>query len=120
MTPTKILIGQILIVFAIMVLGVWAATQWAASMLGYQAALGPAWFSLRNWPLCRPCAVLSSWYHDEANASQVFNKAFALSGASEFLGWGATVGDSLWRPRQVGRVTTCVHGHHTFDPCARL
>ena len=36
-TPTKLLIGQILTVFAIMVLGVWSATQWAASMLGYQS-----------------------------------------------------------------------------------
>lgn len=40
MTPTKLLIGQILIVFAIVILGVWAATQWAASMLGHQPELG--------------------------------------------------------------------------------
>ena len=33
MTPTKLLIGQILVTFAIMVLGVWAATQWAAAAL---------------------------------------------------------------------------------------
>ena len=46
MTPTKLLVGQILIVFAIMVLGVWASTQWAASMLGYQAQFGTAWFQL--------------------------------------------------------------------------
>lgn len=32
MTPTKLLIGQIVIVFAIMLLGVWAATQWAVWM----------------------------------------------------------------------------------------
>ncbi len=43
MTPTKLLIGQILAVFAMVILGVWVATQWAASMLGYQAQLGPAW-----------------------------------------------------------------------------
>jgi type IV secretory pathway TraG/TraD family ATPase VirD4 len=40
MTPTKLLIGQILIVFAIVIAGVWAATQWAAAELGYQAQLG--------------------------------------------------------------------------------
>jgi len=106
MTPTKILIGQILIVFAIMVLGVWAATQWAASMLGYQASLGPAWFSVRAWPLYRPWALFSWWYHYEAYAPHVFNKAGALAGASGFLGCGAAVGGSLWRARQVGRVTT--------------
>ena len=47
MTPTKLLIGQILVVFAIMALGVWAATQWAASMLAYQPELGLPWFELR-------------------------------------------------------------------------
>ncbi len=34
MTPTKLLVGQILIVFAIVILDVWAVTQWAAAMLG--------------------------------------------------------------------------------------
>ena len=28
-TPTKLLIGQILVVFAIVIAGLWAATQWA-------------------------------------------------------------------------------------------
>ena len=35
MTPTKLLVGQILVVFAIVTAGVWAATQWCAAMLGY-------------------------------------------------------------------------------------
>jgi type IV secretion system protein VirD4 len=57
MTPTKLLIGQVLIVFAIMVLGLWAATQWAAAMLAYQRELGPAWFSVGGLPLYRPWAL---------------------------------------------------------------
>ena len=44
-TPTKLLIGQILVVFAIVIAGLWAATQWAAAMLAYQPELGPAWRS---------------------------------------------------------------------------
>jgi type IV secretion system protein VirD4 len=44
-TPTKLLVGQILIVLAIMVLGDWASTQWAAAMLSYQAQLGMACFT---------------------------------------------------------------------------
>jgi type IV secretory pathway TraG/TraD family ATPase VirD4 len=60
-TPTKLLIGQILAVFAIMVLGVWAATQWAAAMLAYQPELGPAWFELRGLPLYRPWALFAWW-----------------------------------------------------------
>jgi type IV secretion system protein VirD4 len=33
MTPTKLLIGQILIVLAIVLAGIWLATQWAAAHL---------------------------------------------------------------------------------------
>ena len=35
MTPTKLLIGQILVVFAMVLAGLWAAIQWVAAMLGY-------------------------------------------------------------------------------------
>ncbi len=34
MTPTRLLIGQITLVFAIVIGGVWTSTQWAADMLG--------------------------------------------------------------------------------------
>ena len=40
MTPTKLLIGQIIVVFAIVLAGVWFATQWAAAELAYQPELG--------------------------------------------------------------------------------
>ncbi|QCB55772.1 conjugal transfer protein TraG [Sphingopyxis sp. PAMC25046] len=106
MTPTKLLIGQILIVFAIVILGVWAATQWAAAMLGFQPELGAPWFVIGSLPVYRPWALFSWWYHYEAYAPHVFDKAGALAGASGFLGCGAAIGGSLWRARQKGLVTT--------------
>ena len=106
MTPTKLLIGQILIVIAIMVLGVWAATQWAAAMLVYQPELGSPWFVLRGLPVYRPWALFAWWYHFEAYAPQVFNRAGALAGTSGFLGCGAAIAGSLWRARQARFVTT--------------
>ena len=66
MTPTKLLIGQILIVFAIVLFGVWAATQWTASMLGYQPELGLPWFRLGEFPVYRPWSLFPWWYHYEA------------------------------------------------------
>jgi type IV secretion system protein VirD4 len=106
MTPTKLLIGQILVVFAIMMLGVWAATQWAASMLAYQSGLGPPWFELRGLPVYRPWALFWWWFHYDAYAPTVFDRAGALAGASGFLGCAAAVAGSLWRARQSGLVTT--------------
>ena len=106
MTPTRLLIGQILIVFAIVTLGVWAATQWAASMLAYQPELGAPWFAVRELPIYRPWALFAWWYRFEAYAPEVFDKAGTLAGASGFLGCGAAVAGSLWRARQSGQVTT--------------
>jgi type IV secretion system protein VirD4 len=106
MSPTRLLVGQILVVFAIVMLGVWAATQWCAAMLSYQPQLGPAWFTLFDRPVYRPWAIFPWWYHYEAYAPQVFDKAGMLAGASGFLGCAAAIAGSLWRARQSRHVTT--------------
>ncbi len=106
MTPTKLLIGQILIVFAIVIAGLWAATQWAAAMLAYQPELGAPWLTLRGVPVYRPWALFSWWYYYDAYAPHVFDKAGMLAGASGFLGCGAAIFGSLWRARQRSNVTT--------------
>ena len=46
MSATKILWGQIAVVFAIVLITMWAATQWTAWRLGYQPQLGRPWFEL--------------------------------------------------------------------------
>ncbi len=106
MTPTRLLIGQILIVFAIVAAGLWAATQWAAAMLAYQPQLGRPWFILADLPVYRPWALFGWWYHYGAYAEQVFDKAGTLAGASGFLGCAAAIAGSLWRARQTANVTT--------------
>jgi type IV secretion system protein VirD4 len=106
MTPTRLLIGQILIVFAIVLLGLWAATQWAAAMLAYQPRLGAPWFSLAGMPVYRPWALFPWWYHYDAYAREVFDRAGLLAAASGFMGCGAAIGGSLWRARQERFVTT--------------
>jgi type IV secretion system protein VirD4 len=106
MTPTKLLIGQILIVFAIVLAGVWAATQWAAAMLAYQPELGAPWAIVAGLPIYRPWALFAWWYHFGAYAEAVFDKAGMLAGTSGFIGCGAAVAGSLWRARQSNNVTT--------------
>ncbi|HZU50339.1 MAG TPA: conjugal transfer protein TraG [Sphingomicrobium sp.] len=106
MTPTKLLIGQMLAVFAIIALGMWAATQWAASMLAYQPQLGRAWFNFASVPLYRPWSLFVWWYEYEAYAPAIFSKAGALAASSGFVGCGAAVAGSLWRARQGSHVDT--------------
>ena len=106
MTPTRLLIGQIAVVFAIVILGVWAATQWCADMLGYQAQLGNPWFVLFGWPVYEPWKLFEWWYFYEAYAPEVFDKAGMLAAGSGFMGCAAAVIGSLWRARQNRLVTT--------------
>ncbi|GAB7550907.1 hypothetical protein NRB_04020 [Novosphingobium sp. 11B] len=51
MTPTKLLIGQLIVVLAIILAGIWSATQWAAAALSYQPELGAPWGDLAGWPV---------------------------------------------------------------------
>ena len=106
MTPTKLLIGQILIVFAIVIAGIWFATEWAAWKLAWQPELGLPWFVLGHWPIYHPWSIFLWWYHFDAYAPHIFDRAGAIAGASGFMGCGAAIAGSLWRARQARNVTT--------------
>jgi len=105
-TPTKLLFGQIIVVLTIVFAGLWAATQWAASMLSYQPELGQPWIVIDHVPVYRPWALFGWWYHYDAYAPRVFDRAGMLAGASGFMGCGAAIFGSLWRARQRSDVTT--------------
>jgi type IV secretion system protein VirD4 len=62
MTPTRLLVGQIAVVFAIVIGGLWFATQWAASELAYQPRLGEPWFELLSLPVYHPWRLFEWWY----------------------------------------------------------
>lgn len=106
MTPTKLLIGQILVVFAIVLGGIWLATQYTAAELAYQPELGAPWFNAIGHPVYRPWALFAWWYHFDAYAPEVFDRAGGISAASGFVGCGAAVFGSLWRARQRNNITT--------------
>jgi len=106
MTPTKLLIGQIVIVCLIALAGVWGATQWAAGSLAYQAELGRPWFLLLERPVYRPWSLFVWWFHFDAYAPEIFDQAGAIASVSGLLGCGAAIFGSLWRARQTRHVTT--------------
>jgi len=56
---TKFLLVQTLVVFAIVLGGVWFATQWVAMQLGFQPRLGSAWFHGASPADVLPLASLS-------------------------------------------------------------
>ena len=108
MTPTKILIGQILITFFVVFGTLWAATEWAAFMLGFQARLGTPWFSILGYPVYYPWRLYEWWYAFEVYAPTVFYKAGGPCGGGRnygntrrrdgvpVAGAGKGPGDNLW------------------------
>src|SRR5581483_6026222 len=69
MSATKIMWGQIAIVFAIVLVTTWGATQWVAWKLGFQPQLGQPWFELGpKLPVYLPPAFFWWWYAYDAYA----------------------------------------------------
>jgi type IV secretion system protein VirD4 len=62
MSATKILWGQIIVVFGIVLASVWGATQWTAAALAYQPELQPVWFMLGRVPVYPPPAFFWWWF----------------------------------------------------------
>ena len=106
MTPTKFLVGQIAIVFVVVIGGMWIATQWAAWHLGFQPRLGPNWFTVLSVPVYRPWRLFEWWYAYDAYAPALFNRAGIIAASSGFAGIAVAIVGSLWRARQNKLVTT--------------
>lgn len=106
MTPTKILIGQAIVVLLIIAAAMWAATQYVASAFGYDAALGAPWTALGETPIYFPWRLFEWWYAYEAYAPDIFMQGGAIAAAGGMLGAAAAIAGSVWRARQQRNVTT--------------
>ncbi|MBH9377952.1 conjugal transfer protein TraG [Pseudomonas aeruginosa] len=106
MHATTVLYGQVLVVLAITLSGVWSATQWTASALGYQARLGTPWFELLGTPVYHPWRLFEWWFVFDAYAPDVFNVGGSIAACSSLLALVVAIGMAIWRARQARRVTT--------------
>jgi type IV secretion system protein VirD4 len=106
MTPTKFLLGQIVIVFAVVIGGLWIATEWAAAELAFQPRLGAPWFTILAWPVYYPWRLFEWWYAYDAYAPEIFETAGTIAAMSGFAGCAVAIVGSLWRARQNRLVTT--------------
>jgi type IV secretion system protein VirD4 len=106
MSATKILWGQILAVFLIILVTTWAATQYVAWELGFQAQLGTPWFRLASWPVYYPPAIFWWWYFYEAYAPEVFAKGGLIAASGGFIAIAVAIGMSVWRAREARNAET--------------
>jgi type IV secretion system protein VirD4 len=106
MSATKILWGQITVVFLIVLLTIWGATQWAAWRLGFQPELGRPWFELAGMPVYYPPVFFWWWYIFDAYAPQVFVEGAFIAASGSFISIAAAIGMSVWRAREAKNVAT--------------
>jgi type IV secretion system protein VirD4 len=106
LTATKILWGQITVVFAIVLATLWTATQWTAWRLGFQPQLGPPWFELAGTPVYVPVVFFWWWYHYDAYAPRIFIEGAGIAASGGFASIGIAIGMSVWRAREAKTITT--------------
>jgi type IV secretion system protein VirD4 len=106
MSATKILWGQITVVFLIVIATTWAATQYVAWQLGFQAQLGTPWFKLVEMPVYYPPAFFWWWYFYDAYAPGIFNRGAFIAASGGFIAIAVAIGMSVWRAREAKHVET--------------
>ena len=106
MSATKILWGQILTVFAIVLVTTWAATEWVAWRLAFQPELGAPWFTLLGFSFYLPPAFFWWWYGFDAYAPSIFIEGAFIAASGGFLSIAVAIGMSVWRAREAKKVET--------------
>jgi len=106
MSATKILWGQILTVFAIVLAAVWGATQWTAAALAYQPELQPVWFMLGGTPIYPPPAFFWWWFSYDAYAPAIFLRGAYIAASGGIIAAAVAIGMSVWRARETQRALT--------------
>lgn len=106
MTATKILWGQILAVFLIVLATTWGGTQWVAWRLGFQAQLGAPWFELLGMPVYPPPALFWWWYFYDAYARSIFWEGGTIAASGGFISIAVAISLSVIRAREAADVDT--------------
>ena len=106
MSGTKILWLQIVVVFGIVILAIWAATEWTAWQLGFQPELGHPWWLMAGRPIYLPPAFFWWWFAYDAYAPSVFLHGAYIAASGTVIAIIAAIAMSVWRAREAKRVIT--------------
>jgi type IV secretion system protein VirD4 len=106
MSATKILWGQITIVLLVVLITTWAATQYVAWQLGFQAQLGAPWFRLAGLPVYSPPAFFAWWFSYDAYAPEIFTKGAFIAASGGFISIAVAILMSVCGAREAKNVET--------------
>ena len=106
MSATKILWGQVLLVSAVVLGFVWAATEWTAWQLAFQPELGRPWFEVLGLPFYLPPAFFWWWFSFDAYAHDIFVEGGFIAASGGIAAFVVAVAMSVWRAREVKHTIT--------------
>jgi type IV secretion system protein VirD4 len=106
MSATRILWGQIIAVFQIVLVSIWSATQWTAAALAYQPELGSPWFVAFGRPVYPPPAFFWWWFAFDAYAPEIFRTGAYIAVSGGFTAVIVAIGMSVWRARETRNAET--------------
>ena len=106
MSASRVMWSQIMVVFSIVLLAVWMATQWIAWRLGFQAQLGSPWFELAGVPVYSPPAIMWWWFFYDAYAPHIFLEGGAIAASGGLVAIAAAILMSIYRAREAKDVRT--------------
>lgn len=106
MAATKILWGQIITVFLIVLATTWAATEWVAWRLAFQPELGGPWFHLFGFPFYPPPSFFWWWYGFDAYAPAIFIEGAYIAASGGIISVMVAIAMSVWRAREAKKVET--------------
>ena len=106
MPATKILWGQIITVFAIVLVTMWGATEWTAWRLGFQPELGGPWFEVLHFPFYLPPSFFWWWFAYNAYAPSIFIEGAYIAASGGIIAAAVAIAMSVWRAREAKNVET--------------
>ncbi len=100
---TRLILGTLAV--AILVAGLWCATQWVASALQHDARLSPPWFVLHGMPVYRPWQLFPWWFAFDALAPRIFNLGGLIAAGGGLLATVVAVSGRAWANKQAPPTT---------------
>ncbi len=104
--PDRTYAAQITSAFLLTILCLWIATQWAAAMLGYQAALGGSWMELAGIKVYAPWQLFPWWLAFDHEAPDVFARAGVVAAVGGLLSGALALGGAARRASRRSVATT--------------
>src|SRR5882672_4880053 len=106
MTSARSYAFQVSTAVVLVIASLWAATQWAAAMLGYQPALGTPWIDLLGLEIYAPWKLFVWWLAFDAQAPDVFARAGAVAAFGGIASGAVAIGGAAQRASRKCQATT--------------